>query len=287
MIESRIFDADVGMDSVGNAGPDAIEQDLDNLYDNKAWLKDVLAKNNTTEYIPTHNYNPSTKKYTDDKTAENTAAVNSALNTMSQSIGNIINTLNDLDIDAKVDKDNVLELDNETEYTPAGDYNPATKKYVDDKTLETLQAVDQSLSLINNDIGGLATNISDLNNNKANSNNVLGLDNETEYTPTGDYNPVTKKYVDDAVVLLNEKITNSFETGTYEGTIEPSEEISLDFEPSMVVIQNSLSPTSYTIIRGYDCKDSETVLGQITETGFTVFDVLNTDATTYNYIAFK
>jgi len=222
MIESRIFDADVGMDSVGNAGPDALEQDLDNLYDNKAWLKDVLAKNNTTEYIPTHNYNPSTKKYTDDKTAENTAAVNSALNTMSQSIGNIINTLNDLDIDAKVDKDNVLELDNETEYTPAGDYNPATKKYVDD-----------------------------------------------------------------AVVLLNEKITNSFETGTYEGTIEPSEEIILDFNPSMVVIQNSLSPTSYTIIRGYDCKDSETVLGQITETGFTVFDVLNTDATTYNYIAFK
>jgi hypothetical protein len=55
----------------------------------------------------------------------------------------------------------------------------------------------------------------------------------------------------------------------------------------MVIIQNSLSPTAYTIIKGYDCKDSETVLGQITETGFTVFDVLNTDATTYNYIAFK
>jgi len=214
MIETRIFNADVGDDSVGNAGPDAIEQDLDNLYDNKAWLKDVLAKNNTTEYTPTHNY------------------------------------------------------------------NPAPKKYVDDKTLETLQAVDQSLSLINNDI-------SDLNNNKANSNNVLGLDNEIEYTPLTDYNPVTKKYVDDEVDLLNERIDNRYTIGTYIGTEELSEEIVLNFEPSMVVIQNSLSPTAYTIIKGYDCKDSETVLGQITETGFTVSDILNTSAANYNYIAFK
>lgn len=29
--------------------------------------------------------------------------------------------------------------------------------------------------------------------------NALGKDNTTEYTPTGDYNPATKKYVDDAV----------------------------------------------------------------------------------------
>ena len=220
MIETRIFNADVGDESTGNAGPDAIEQDLDNLYENKAWLKDVLARDNTEMYTPTHNY------------------------------------------------------------------NPAPKKYVDDKILETLQAVDQSLSLINNDIGGLATNISDLNNNKANSNNVLGLDNETEYTPTGDYNPVTKKYIDDKVDLLSERITNHYITGTYAGNGTTSDVV-LSFEPCMVVIQNSLSPTAYTIIKGYDCKDSETILGQITETGFTVSDVLNTDTTTYNYIAFK
>jgi hypothetical protein len=220
MIETRIFNADVGDESVGNAGPDAIEQDLDNLYNNKAWKEDVLTKNNITPY------------------------------------------------------------------EPSSAYNPATKKYIDDKTLETLQAVDQSLSLINNDIGGLATNISDLNNNKANSNNVLGLNNETEYTPLTDYNPVTKKYVDDEVDLLSERITNHYITGTYAGNGTTSDVV-LSFEPCMVVIQNSLSPTAYTIIKGYDCKENETVLGQITETGFTVFDVLNTDATTYNYIAFK
>lgn len=32
----------------------------------------------------------------------------------------------------KISKDNVLAKDNTTEYTPANDYNPATKKYVDD-----------------------------------------------------------------------------------------------------------------------------------------------------------
>ena len=36
MQTTRIFNADVGDESVGNAGPDAIEQDLDNLYQNKA-----------------------------------------------------------------------------------------------------------------------------------------------------------------------------------------------------------------------------------------------------------
>jgi len=214
MIETRIFNADVGDDSVGNAGPDAIEQDLDNLYENKAWKKDVLTKSNTIEYIPTH------------------------------------------------------------------DYHPATKKYIDTKATETLQAVDGLLVIINNDI-------TDLNNDKADKNNVLELNNETEYTPLTDYNPVTKKYVDDEVDLLNERIDNRYTIGTYIGTEELSEEIVLNFEPSMVIIQNSSSPISYTIIRGYDCKENETILGQITETGFTVSDVLNTDTTTYSYIAFK
>lgn len=36
----------------------------------------------------------------------------------------------------KVDKDTVLLKDNTTEYTPIADYNPSTKKYVDDKITE-------------------------------------------------------------------------------------------------------------------------------------------------------
>lgn len=71
--------------------------------------------------------------------------------------------------------------DNIETYTPTGDYNPATKKYVDDKVAEG---------------SGSGVDLS----------NYLAKDNTTEFTPTGDYNPSTKKYVDDkfsAVPLID------------------------------------------------------------------------------------
>lgn len=207
---SRIFNANVGDESVGNAGPDAIEQDLDNLFNNKADKTEVLTKDNTTAYIPTQ------------------------------------------------------------------DYNPATKKYTDTKATETLQTVNQSLSLINDAINGL-------NTDKANKDNVLELDNEIEYTPITDYNPVTKKYVDDEVDLLSERIDNHYTTGTYTGN-GTNLDVALNYQPSMVVIQ---SDTTHTIIKGFDYKDSGTTIGQITLTGFTITGLLNTDTIIYNYIAFK
>lgn len=52
--------------------------------------------------------------------------------------GSAINTLVDTEVGAlnstKADKTNVLELDNETPYTPSNSYNPATKLYVDTVT---------------------------------------------------------------------------------------------------------------------------------------------------------
>lgn len=61
---------------------------------------------------------------------------------------------------------NYLARANTSAFTPTGDYNPATKKYVDD----ALSNIDLS--------------------------NYLAKDNTTSYTPTGDYNPATKLYVD-------------------------------------------------------------------------------------------
>jgi len=67
--KERIFNADVGDMSVQSAGPDAIEQDLDNLYQNKAWIDDVLTKTNVLPYVPTQLYHPVTKEYADIKSA--------------------------------------------------------------------------------------------------------------------------------------------------------------------------------------------------------------------------
>lgn len=66
----------------------------------------------------------------------------------------------------------VLPKNNTKSYTPTSDYNPATKKYVDDKVAEG---------------SGSGVDLS----------NYLAKDNTTEFTPTADYNPSTKKYVDD------------------------------------------------------------------------------------------
>ena len=63
-------------------------------------LSNYLAKNNTTSFTPTGDYNPATKKYVDD-----------AINT--------------------VDLSDYLAKDNSTSYTPTGAYNPATKQYVE------------------------------------------------------------------------------------------------------------------------------------------------------------
>ncbi len=76
MQESRIFNADVGDRSINNAGPDAIEKDLDNIYQNKAWRKDVLTKDNEALYVPTTPYNPATKEYVDNNSGSNTEIIN-------------------------------------------------------------------------------------------------------------------------------------------------------------------------------------------------------------------
>lgn len=71
---------------------------------------------------------------------------------------------------------NYLAKNNTDAYIPSGDYNPATKKYVDD-----------------------ITNIIYVGGNPANGVNYLALDNTTPYTPADDYNPATKKYVVDSI----------------------------------------------------------------------------------------
>lgn len=79
----------------------------------------ILYKDNISQYIPTNDYNPATKKYVDDHSA---------------------------------DMSNYLAKDNTTEYTPTNDYEPATKKYVDDKV--NIPVIDAGISDITDDITG-------------------------------------------------------------------------------------------------------------------------------------
>ena len=104
-------------------------------------------------------------------------------------------------------KDTFLSKTNTTSYTPTANYHPATKKYVDDtaywKVSDTAYAsswnwvttVAPSKNAVYDKISAMDTTIG----NKANTSDVLTKTNTTSYTPTANYHPATKKYVDDAV----------------------------------------------------------------------------------------
>lgn len=88
---------------------------------------------------------------------------------------------------------NYLPKNNSTAWTPTGDYNPATKKYVDD-----------------------LVNTKDLTK-------YLSKTNSTEYIPTKAYHPATKQYVDNyATTLFNTVATLRFK----EAEELPTEDIS-------------------------------------------------------------
>lgn len=93
--------------------------------DTKADKINVLQLDNTTEYTPTADYHPTTKKYVD------TIAGGA-------SWGMIVNNIEDQEdlmglLNEKSSKEEVLTKTNTTAYAPSLNYHPATKKYVDDK----------------------------------------------------------------------------------------------------------------------------------------------------------
>ena len=88
-------------------------------------------------------------------------------------------------------------------FTPTSDYHPATKKYVDDSVANKVDKVEgkglstndltddykSKLDALNSNLAGKATNTSVLRTTVPNQ----------PFTPTSDYHPATKKYVDDSV----------------------------------------------------------------------------------------
>ena len=217
-----------------------------------------LAKNNTDEYIPTDPYNPATKNYVDTilddyYTKEETMGeVNGALEKIDLTpyqkklvAGNNIVIEEDTNkISAIVNleniptNDDVLRKDNTSVFVPTGEFNPVTKKYVDDlfANIEIPEAglrleivselptenIETNVIYLVLDIENssemnvykewvyltslqrweqIGTTALDLSPYALNE-NVLTKNNITEYNPTTEYNPATKKYVDD---LVNEK----------------------------------------------------------------------------------
>ncbi len=111
----------------------------------------------------------------------------------------------------KAAKTEVLTKTNTTAFTPSSNYQPATKKYVDDSVsaagggdmLKSVYDTDNSGTVDDSDkLGGQAPSYyatASAVTAKANTSAVLTKTNTTSFTPTSNYHPATKKYVDDSV----------------------------------------------------------------------------------------
>lgn len=99
----------------------------------------------------------------------------------------------------KADKTDVLTKDNTEAFTPASDYQPATKKYVDDSVSSVSFPVIDNLSDTSETSALSAKQGKILNDTKVDKDSVLTKTNTDEYSPTSSYHPATKKYVDDLV----------------------------------------------------------------------------------------
>lgn len=172
-----------------------------------------LAIDNTTEYTPTDLYHPATKAYVDSQIA---------------SVPEPVDAYSKTEVDGKLA--NYLSKTNTESYTPTSDYHPATKKFV--------ESVVASINIPNVDLTGYYTKAEVYNKQEIDTKledldvytkgevdsaidsaideldftkyytktetdnkfmNYLAKDNTITYTPTLDYHPTTKKYVDDSV----------------------------------------------------------------------------------------
>ena len=166
-----------------------------------------------------------------------------------------------------IDLSNYLAKDNTTEFTPTGDYNPATKKYVDDA-----DALKISISSIVNDLttGGTAVPLSaeqgkTLNTNKLdkttsgsirrtygiNASNEQEL-TEIDTTPTASStNLVTsggiKSYVDNKVSSVTSVYTTITLSSSGWASNEQTESVTFDDGDTLKILLPTLSTTALTL----------------------------------------
>lgn len=111
---------------------------------------------------------------------------------------NIVAAVNEINsgLSSKANSADVLTKTNTTAYTPTADYHPATKKYVDGIAHGAIWG----------NLTGTLADQTDLKNAldaKAATADVLTKTNMTAFTPSANYHPATKKYVDDSLSTLN------------------------------------------------------------------------------------
>lgn len=158
-------------------------------YDVIAFSSSVLTRSNTTEYTPTADYNPATKKYVDDLLANTNGLIDIEETTIdsdtfhSMKTGDVYRIVNS---NTRIYYNGTLSIS--TNYANALFIGSTFPLVIDGNLVTCL--VGSSKYVFN------MTKIID-------ADTVLTKTNTTAFTPTGDYNPATKKYVDEAVASVS------------------------------------------------------------------------------------
>lgn len=198
------------------------------VTDEHTFLKkaEILTKANTKEYIPTGDYNPATKKYVDEKFLSNSATHTMTLKLNTNELNfiqsRVTNSYNDmLELITKEDLSSIIDNSIETiifegleryPYKVVGAYRGFNLKEhvllelaIDDSE-DDYYTVHRLKITYSDDYGKcfLSSYYGDLTEI-----NALPLNNTTEYTPTEDYNPATKKYVDEKTASIDTTINNN------------------------------------------------------------------------------
>ena len=206
-----------------------------NHYYTKGWSlngnSSILGMNNTTAFTPTGDYNPATKKYVDDAIANsggsggsssdnngNTAVYTFTTDdyTGSDARGIYKKVIQEF-IDSGYVKHPIIQIVNAGYQSQAIWSNPTiilnrifkgTNGYsIEGFSLKDIRRDSRSLpsvkmhrlDLYTTSSNGVITNVSMVNLLTLNTHELLSANNDMEYIPSHDYNPATKKYVDDAI----------------------------------------------------------------------------------------
>ena len=183
-----------------------IEFDLTNYYTKTETDSNFLKKNNTTQYVPSGDYNPATKKYVDDNavsfkpfpngfnTTGTTAQFLASITAQNLRAGMVY--LGQVSIS---DMPQGVTVQAEVEVY----IYPQNVAYCVMRSAEVSPYVWEVNSYENRGWEPAGKAYSDTN--------FLKKNNTTSYTPTADYNPATKKYVDDTITTAINNITNAEE----------------------------------------------------------------------------
>ena len=150
-----------------------------------------------------------------------------------------------------------LPTDNGWSYTPTRDYNPATKKYVDD----TVAAA-----------GGGSGSAFD-------PAKYLAIDNTTEYTPTDLYHPATKAYVDSQIASIPEPV-DAYNKTEIDGMLSnylsktntESYTPTSDYHPATKKFVESVV-SSIDMSDYYNKTDIDSMIGNVTKNNITFWNV--------------